>query len=538
MKKRILVLLLLIILILTGCFSNIGKKENVSEDGGANPKVSGVLNLSSYSPDTLNPLVTKYSCVRDFLYLVYEGLFIVNEDLSARGVLATDYAVSEGNTKYTINLQKDVTFHDGSKFNADDVVATFEYIQNHDSIYNDNLKNVKSYNAKDKNTVVIKLNSPQVNFVNNLDFPILPSKLSASDFKETTSSFVPVGTGRYLYDRSLPYEGIELSVNESWHGKTKVYIPTVNIRFVSDNEGMLYAFDSNETDIITTERARWGEFPYTGKYRTGEITTNKYNYIGFNTNNSAFADAKVRKAVYTIIDREDLVERVLFSHAVPAECPITPKAYFASASEKKEKKEIAEAVDFLKEQDLSLYLLYNEESVQKKNIADYIAKKFSELGIEITLTYVPYDSYIDKIKSGDYTMYIGEVNMSTDADVGFMFDSVEAPAPVPEESEEAEDSVAITEVAEIFSTSENIFCNFSSTELDGIIYNLNTATTEANAAIAYRNFADFFKTNAIQVPLFFTNEAIFVNSRIKGKIKTNLTNFYADFGELYIETEK
>ena len=95
-----------------------------------------------------------------------------------------------------------------------------------------------------------------------------------------------MGTGRYEYNKSLPYEGIELTVNKNWHGKTKVYIPTVNIRFVSDNQSMLYAFDSAETDIITTERARWGEFPYKSNYRAGEITTTKYNYIAFNTNNS------------------------------------------------------------------------------------------------------------------------------------------------------------------------------------------------------------------------------------------------------------
>ena len=50
----------------------------------------------------------------------------------------------------------------------------------------------------------------------------------------------------------------------------KDIIKEFNIRFVDDNEGMLYAFDSGETDIITTDRARWGEFSYTGNYKTYE----------------------------------------------------------------------------------------------------------------------------------------------------------------------------------------------------------------------------------------------------------------------------
>jgi len=537
MKKRILVFLLLIILIFTGC-SKLGNEENVAQNTGEEPIVGGVLNLSSYSPDTMNPLVTQYSCVRDFLYLVYEGLFIVNEDLTVSGVLASDYSVSEGNTVYTIKLKNKVTFHDGSAFNADDVIATFEYIQTHDGIYKDNLANVKSYTAKDNSTVVITLYSPQANFVNNLDFPILPSKLSESDFKVPSESFKPNGTGRYAYAKTLPYEAIELTANENWHGKTKIYIPTVSIRFVSDNDGMLYAFDSRETDIITTERARWGEFPYTGTYRTGEITTSKYTYIGFNTSNSAFSDIELRKAVYDLIDREELVSRVLFSHAVVADCPISPKAYFASSDEKTDKKDTSDAIELLKKKKLSLYLLYNEESAQKKNVAEYVAKKLKEAGVEVVLTHVDYDSYVERIKTGDYNMYIGEVHISNDADVSFMFDASPEPVMLPEDSENTDDVIPITEVIDETESTKKGFCSFSSVELDGLIYNLNTATTAENAAIAYKNFKEYFNANAVQLPLFFTNEAIFVNSRIKGKIKTNLTNFYADFGELYIETVK
>ena len=92
-------------MLVSGC---MGKDEKTDEGsyGIAAPTVKGTLNLSSYSPDTLNPLATKYSCVRDFLYLAYEGLFVVNEDLSVTGVLASDYKMSDENTKIKISLKK------------------------------------------------------------------------------------------------------------------------------------------------------------------------------------------------------------------------------------------------------------------------------------------------------------------------------------------------------------------------------------------------------------------------------------------------
>lgn len=533
MKKRVLISILLIILILTGCASNNSGKGKNTGDSIEELKMGGVLNLSSYTPDTMNPLVSQFSCVRDFLYLVYEGLFIVNEDLSVKPVLAKDYAISEGNTVYKINLKSGITFHDGSKFDASDVVATFEYIQNYSPLYLDRLNNVSSYTAKGNDTVIITLKTPQANFVNNLDFPILPSGLTVSAFGNPNSDFAPNGTGRYLYAKTLPYEGIELHKNENWVKSSNVYIPKVNIRFVRDNNAMLYAFNSGEADIITTERGRWGEFAYTGNYRAGEITTTKYTYLGLNTKSSVFSDVEMRRAVSEAIDKETLTDSIMFSHAESAKSPITSKVYFKS---KEEKKDIKEKTDFLKSKNLSLYLLYNEESNQKKAVAQYIKKTLEEAGVKVETTEVDFQSYLDRIQSGDYQMYIGEIDLLTDANVRFMFDV----APKQEEMpvDESGEPIPQSPVETPQSASNNMFCNFTSTELDGLIYSMNTSATKNDEEIAYKNFEEYFRTNVIQIPLFHANDAILVNKRLKGKIKTNLTNFYADFGELYIDYKK
>ena len=132
------------------------------------------------------------------------------------------------------------------------------------------------------------------NFLCNLDFPILPSGISSYEF--SSSDFKINGTGRYKYEKTNPYESIILTKNKSWHGEGKVYIPKVCIRLLNDNQSMVYAFDSGETDIITTDRARWGEFSYTGSFKTYEITTNKYIFLGINTNTS-----KIISSLKTIV---------------------------------------------------------------------------------------------------------------------------------------------------------------------------------------------------------------------------------------------
>ena len=79
-------------------------------------------------PDTLNPLMTNHQSVYDVLFLMYDGLFKVDCDMSAQGVLAENYTSSNENTTYTITLKDNVKFHLGKPFKSEDVIATLDYI--------------------------------------------------------------------------------------------------------------------------------------------------------------------------------------------------------------------------------------------------------------------------------------------------------------------------------------------------------------------------------------------------------------------------
>ena len=99
------------------------------------------LNLPLIEVDTLNPLKTSNSQVLNILKLIYEPLIDFGEDEQIEGVLAYEWARSSENT-WIIKLREDVTFHGGENFTADDVIFTFNYIKNNNSIYNENISNV------------------------------------------------------------------------------------------------------------------------------------------------------------------------------------------------------------------------------------------------------------------------------------------------------------------------------------------------------------------------------------------------------------
>lgn len=560
--NTVLIVLLIGCILITGC----GKKKsaNMNSGAGKGPSQSGVLNLASYRPDTLNPLASKYSCVRDFLYLAYEGLFVVNEDLTVRNVLASDYKISEDNTVFRIELKKGVKFHDGSAFTSADVIETFEYIRSYDNYYSGILSNVQSYGADGDYAVQVNLKSPQANFLCNLDFPILPSGLGESAFKSPNGSFSINGTGRYKYRETKPNVSIILEKNPSWHGTSKVYIPEVCIRFVKDNDGILYAFDSGETDLITTDRARWGEFSYSNDFDTYEVTSTRYVFIGMNTTDSVFSDPEFRKQFAALIDKAFITETTLFSHAETAENPITSKAYFYRNTDEVK---FEPDKDYFSPHDnkAELYLLYNEESMHKEEIAQYIKETAESAGLEIIMSKVDYKTYCKKVASGDYHIYIGEVDLKRDCDLGFMF----KPAPVLDAQQyDGDDMVVKVDEGDAVvapdspdnkenpdgngeankgkdneqkngravPSSMNI-CDFTNANLDDIINNINSAKDPEALMVAYNNLCVFYDENVPQLPICHLNEAMFVNKRIKGKINPNLTNFYADLGEIYIDVK-
>lgn len=517
-KLKIIFLLLAIVLIFTSCSNK--EDANMNPEGLNASKEGGVLNLASFPPDTLNPLTTEYASVRDYLYLAYEGLFVVNEDLTVKGVLAEDFKASKQNTVFKINLKKGVKFHDGTKFTSKDVIDTFKYIQMYETNYSDVLGNVQSFTADGDYKITITLKTPQANFPANLDFPVLSSGLSMEDFLVPNSKYKINGTGRYKFKEENEYQSLVLQKNTAWHCDDEVNIPTVNIRYVSDTDSIAYAFDAGETDMVTTEYGRWGEFSYKVKHRSFEITTTKYVFLGINTSGTAFSDAEYRRSILSVIDKGHITESFMFGHASVSDTPISSKAYFYLNDGENPGKANK---NYLSDKKHSAYILYNEETGYKEDIARYLKSELEDAGVKVELTKVDYDTYCNKIASGDYQLYIGEIDMKRDSDLSFMFASYNPPADDSEENENKTD----------YQSAGNI-CNYTSSALSDIIGNINSSKDAESLKVAYNNLRRYYTENVPQIPLFHIKDAVLISDRIKGTPNVNLTNFFADIGNIYV----
>jgi len=75
-------------------------------------------------PSTLDPVATTATTTRDIGSNIFEGLAALDANFQPQPVLAQSFKVSSDYTKFDFALRTDVTFHNGQKMTADDVIAS------------------------------------------------------------------------------------------------------------------------------------------------------------------------------------------------------------------------------------------------------------------------------------------------------------------------------------------------------------------------------------------------------------------------------
>ena len=133
--KNLLYLMLLsvVILVLSACTDDDGVEEDTStvdgDDANSEETAGGDLTVAIPSDVvSLDPHGSNDDPSEQLRDVVYEGLLTQDENLEIVGQLAEDWEqVDEVTWEFT--LREDVTFHDGSEFNAEVVKANIDRIQ-------------------------------------------------------------------------------------------------------------------------------------------------------------------------------------------------------------------------------------------------------------------------------------------------------------------------------------------------------------------------------------------------------------------------
>lgn len=285
------------------------------------------------TPQYLNPVLVSTNDVdRDLVQLIYSGLFRRDANQDVIPDLAQSYEASTDNKTYTIHLKNNLKWSDGQPITADDVLLTFELIQ--DQLYKSPLrtqfKNM-TVSRVDESTIKFALAQPSSSFLSDLTIGILPAHIwgdvLAPNFALIEYNLKPVGSGPFKFD-SLTRDassGIikeyHLVRNPNYAG-TKPYLNELTFKIYPDVATAVEALQAKRVDSISVVET--GDRSQLKQVQLMDLQLPQYTAIFFNNRKAALKNLDVRKALAQAIDRNALVSSVYRGAAVVVDGPFAP----------------------------------------------------------------------------------------------------------------------------------------------------------------------------------------------------------------------
>jgi len=236
---------------------------------------------------------------------VYEPLIRFKEGSSDIGYwLATAVTPAPDFRVWTVQIRKNVYFHDGSMLNADAVVASLSMVP----ALRNKVKRINEY------TVAITLDKPSVLFPDRLtlmEYSIV-SLATVKCYHEKCKPLVLYGTGPFTFSHWTPGKEVVLKANLKYWGKKPFLKEAIFLPFKSDAD-LIKAIKEKQINIalavspnsITAIR----EIPHV-TFRT--VPTLGIGILALNTEKKSLNDARVRKAIAYAINKKELVKKYYF----------------------------------------------------------------------------------------------------------------------------------------------------------------------------------------------------------------------------------
>ncbi len=293
------------------------------------------------TPQYVNPILLNTNDIdRDLAALMYSGLFKRTNTQDIVPDLAASFEASADNKTYTIKLKNGLTWSDGQPITADDVLITFELIQ--DSLYKSPLRTQfrnMTVTRVDEATVTFTLAQSSSSFFSDLTVGILPAHIWGDvlppNFALVEYNIKPIGSGPFRFD-SLTRDSSSGSIkeyrlvrNDNYVG-SRPYLNEMIFRIYPDIESAEQALKSKKVDSISV-------VPVTNRTKVKQallidLQMLQYTAIFFSNKNTALKVLEVRKALAQAIDRTAIATSILGGGAIVVDGPFAPNLPGAAGS--------------------------------------------------------------------------------------------------------------------------------------------------------------------------------------------------------------
>lgn len=562
MKKiKILAIIMMVVLSISGCNNSDKKEENSGNYETSND--SKYIHLSMINPKTINPINNTDESVGYVLDLVYDSLFTIDSNYNVVPQLVDSYSVSSDGKSVNIKL-KDANWHDGKPVTSSDVEFTVESIKrSQTSPYKPLVEKISSISSIDSKNLKINFSEPYAFSVDTLVFPIVSkaelSNLSSKDLDNYRKNMV--GTGAYKISKYDHRSNMILTLNEDYYDKDKIKDAKkeINVMMVPDAEAqvaMTLALSSDITKVGLSDLSQFQE----NQFKITNYEGRGYEYIIFNYDRPIMKDLNFRKAITHAINRKQIIDESYLGKASIVNFPLHSKSKYYDESikpldfnvdsakkylgkmdidkinntdtsnvdvkkeetkdakkEGKEKEETkkteenkedktakeAEKNNNIKEEikRLNLKILVNKENGERVKSAYTIKDNLNEIGIKSTVTELEGNELSTALDSKDYDLALVGWEMS----------------PVPD----------ATDIIN--------YSGYTDEKLSGYLNSLKNSTNVDTTKKIYKSIQEYTRDKAAFISLGINDDYLVTNKRIEGNLKPNDFDIYEGIYHLNLE---
>ncbi len=293
-----------------------------SSPGSAGEGTELVL-AEAYEDETLHPLM---GYAVDGASKLFDGLVTHDADRVVQPALATEVPKPSADRRsYTVRLREGVTFHDGSSFDARDVVATYRTLLDPASAspLTTEFAMISAVEEIDVRTVRFDLAYPYAAFPHKLVLGIVPSEAVSEPGPLEDSAFnsEPIGTGPFRLAEWRKGDRMVMAANESyWDGPPA--IQRLVVVFATDDNTRAQRMRSGEFDGTVLPPALAETFRGLDGYEVISHASADYRTIMLPTADPVTGDPAVRLALNSAANRQGMIDALLAGHGAPASNPI------------------------------------------------------------------------------------------------------------------------------------------------------------------------------------------------------------------------
>lgn len=254
--------------------------------------------------------------------LFQSTLLKYDENLNLSVDLAEKYVLSQGGLVWVVKIREDAFFSNGDPVTADDVVFTYTTAKENSSTVD--LTMLESVDALDDHVVQFKLREPDIYFIYRLaTLGIVPQRLYSDRY-----AYNPIGSGPYKLDQYVVGERTVISRNPYYYGE-KPQFEVLILQFLDETAAPLMAKSGQFHIVAVPPSAIQSGVPDGMRVIAVDSVDNRGIVLPFTPpmiptgfdyeiGNAVTSHPEIRQALNIGLDRQEIVDTVLFGYGSPA----------------------------------------------------------------------------------------------------------------------------------------------------------------------------------------------------------------------------